>query len=179
MSDKNEPSPEVPESPVTSEAPAAETPPKRTFRDRLAGTGDRAYGTRGLIAATLAALIVGGFGGAAIHAAVDGDRHEHGRLFRGEGPGDMGPGFGGRMGGGFDGERPGPPGDFRQAPGDVPEEVPPTSTPDDEESSRRRRLRRAIRQATRSWLPRGGGRSPRVGAERSDVPPPSRPPFGG
>ena len=90
------------------------------MRERFAGTGDRLNGTRGLIAATLAALIVGGIGGAAIHAAVDDDHHEHGRFFRGERPGERGDfrDFGGRMG---EGERPGPPGDFyRQAPSRLP-----------------------------------------------------------
>jgi len=117
MSENNDPSPEVPEAP---EEPEAEAPAKRTFRDRLAGTGDRLRGTRGLIAVTLAALIVGGVGGATIHAAVDGDRDDHGRFFHGDRPGEMWRDFG---------ERPGPPRDFyRQAPG-VPGQLPPTTTP--------------------------------------------------
>jgi hypothetical protein len=133
MSENNDPTPETsaaPEAPETPATPEEETPAKRTLRDRLAGTGQRLRGTRGLIAATLAALIVGGLGGAAIHAAVDGDRHEHGRFFRGPGEGRD---FGGRMGGG---ERPGGPGDFfREAPPGFPGPVPPTTTPEDEESS--------------------------------------------
>ena len=115
MSENNDPSPETPQTPeaaATSATPPApeetEAPAKRTLRDRMSGTGARLNGTRGLIAATLAALIVGGLGGAAIHAAVDGDRHEHGRDFRGNHPGELGRDFGGRMGGG---ERPGPPGE--------------------------------------------------------------------
>lgn len=163
MSEKNDPNPETqpvrptdaPADPAPVDpAPAAAAPAaapadpapvsaapgqpaKRSLRDRFAGTGDRLNGTRGLIAATLAALIVGGFGGAAIHAAVDGDRHEHGRFFRGgdERPGERGDfgGFGGRMG---EGERPGPRGDFfQQAPGGVPGQLPPTTTPEDGDSS--------------------------------------------
>lgn len=121
MSENNDPSPEAPEA---QETPEPDAPAKRSFRDRFAGSGERLRGTRGLIAATLAALIVGGFGGAAIHAAVDGDRHEHGRFFRGPGEGRD---FGGRMGGG---ERPGGPGDFfREAPPGFPGPVPPTTTP--------------------------------------------------
>jgi len=122
MSENNDPSPEVAEAAEPSATPEAEAPAKRTFRDRLAGSGQRLRGTRGLIAATLAALIVGGLGGAAIHAAVDGDRHERGPFFRD---------FGGRMG---EGERPGRPRDFfRGGPGGVPGQLPPTTTP--EESS--------------------------------------------
>ena len=133
MTEKTDPTPEAQDAPET---PTPDVPPKRTLRSRLAGAGDRVYGTRGLIAATLAALIVGGFGGAAIHAAVDGDRHERGPFFRGERPGDMGRGFDGPMGGGFGGERPGPPGDFeRQAPPGFPGPVPPTTTPEDEDST--------------------------------------------
>ena len=112
MSENNDPSPDVPESPETSRAaPAAyepDAPAKRTFRARLAGAGSRLRGTRGLIAATLAALIVGGFGGAAIHAAADGGGRDHGRFPDGFHPGEMGHDFGGRM---ADGERPGGPGD--------------------------------------------------------------------
>jgi hypothetical protein len=115
MSENNDPSPEVPEAP---EAPEPDAPAKRTFRDRFAGSGERLRGTRGLIAATLAALIVGGFGGAAIHAAVDGDRDDHERFFRGDRPGEMGRDFGER----------GPDHFFRQAPG-VPGQLPPTTTP--------------------------------------------------
>lgn len=123
MSENNNPSPEVPEAPETPATPEAEAPAKRTLRDRLAGSGDRLRGTRGLIAVTLAALIVGGFGGAAIHAAVDGDRDDHGPFFRGDRPWEMGHDFG---------ERPGPPRDFyRQAPG-FPGQLPPTTTPEDE-----------------------------------------------
>jgi hypothetical protein len=117
MSENNDPRPEVPETAEATETPEAEAPAKRRFRDRFAGSGERLRGTRGLIAATLAALIVGGLGGAAIHAAVDGDRHEHG--------------FGHHFG-----ERPGPPRDFdRRAPGGIPGQLPPTTTPEDEESS--------------------------------------------
>jgi hypothetical protein len=132
MSENNDPTPDTPEVPdaqEAQEAPEPEAPAKRTFRDRLSGTGKRLRGTRGLVAATLAALIVGGFGGAAIHAAVDGDRHEHERFFRGPGEGRD---FGGRMGGGG---RPGGPGDFfREAPPGFHGQLPPTNAPDDEES---------------------------------------------
>lgn len=102
-----------------TDAPEPAPAPKRNLRDRFAGTGEHLRGTRGLVAATLAALIVGGLGGAAIHAAVDGegDRHERGRFFHGE--------------------RPGPPRDFRHGPGGVPGELPPTTvpTPEDEETA--------------------------------------------
>jgi hypothetical protein len=147
MSENNDPNPETQPVPSTPDSPAdpppADPPPadpapvsaapgqpvKPSMRERLAGTGERLRGTRGLIAATLAALIVGGFGGAAIHAAVDDDRHEHGPFFRG--PWEMRGEFGGR----FDGERPGPPdGFFRQPPGGVPGQLPPTPPPEDEES---------------------------------------------
>lgn len=92
MSESQDPQPEAPESP-----PAA----KRTLRDRFAGTGERLRGTRGLVAATLAALIVGGVGGAAIQAAVDGDGRDGGRFSRGDHPGERGRDFGNF------GERPG------------------------------------------------------------------------
>lgn len=119
MSENNDPTPDTPTTPEE----ASEAPPRRTVRSRLAGSGERLRGTRGLIAATLAALIVGGLGGAAVHAAVDGDRHEHERLFRGPGEGR---GFGGRMGGE---ERHVGPGDFfREAPG-FPGHLPPTTSP--------------------------------------------------
>lgn len=135
MSENDETTTDAPEPPAAPEpeAPAPAPAPRRTLRERFAGTGDRVYGVRGLIAATLAALIVGGFGGAAIHAAVDGDRHERGPFFRGERPGDMGRDFGGRMGWG---ERPDGPGDYeRHAPPGFPGPVPPTTSPDDEETS--------------------------------------------
>lgn len=135
MSEKDEPTPEEPVESSEVETPAAETPARRRFRDRLAGTGERLRGTRGLIAATLAALIVGGFGGAAIHAAVDGDDHDRHR-FRGEWPGEMRGDFGDRFGERFDGDRPGPPdGFFREAPRGVPGQLPPTPTPSESSSS--------------------------------------------
>jgi len=126
MSENNDPSPEAkgaaeaPEAPETPETPETPAPAKRTLRDRFAGSGERLRGTRGLIAATLAALIVGGFGGAAIHAAVDGDDHDHERFFfRGDRPGEMGRDFGER----------GPDHFYRHAPG-VPGQLPPTTTPE-------------------------------------------------
>ncbi|MEO5662511.1 MAG: hypothetical protein ABIR39_04435 [Nocardioides sp.] len=111
MSENDETPTDAPQpapAPASTPATAPASTPRRTLRERFAGTGDRVYGIRGLLAASLAALIVGGLGGAAIHAAVDGDRHERGPFFRGERPGDMGREFGHRFGGG---ERPGPPGD--------------------------------------------------------------------
>lgn len=129
MSENDETSTEAPEPPAAPEPEAPAPAPRRTLRERLAGTGDRVYGVRGLVAATLAALIVGGFGGAAIHAAVDDGPHSD-RFHR---PGGLGRDFGGRMGWG---ERPDGPGDFeRQAPPVFPGPVPPTTTPEDEESS--------------------------------------------
>jgi hypothetical protein len=133
MSDTTDPGPEVPEAPEATEvpaveapvveapvveAPAVDAPAKRTLRQRLASIGERLRGTRGLIAVALAALIVGGFSGAAIHAAIDGDGHERGRFFHRD--------FGDRMG---PGERPGDPRDFyREAPPGFPVPVPPTPT---------------------------------------------------
>jgi hypothetical protein len=129
MSENNEPTPEVPEAPETPATPEAEALPKRTFRDRLAGTGQRLRGTRGLIAVTLAALIVGGVGGAAIHAAVDGDRDDHGRFFfPGDRPGDMGRDFDPRGPGDFDHRAPG------GLPGQLPPTVPPAPTPSESPS---------------------------------------------
>ena len=99
---------DAPEPPAAAEPEAPAPAPRRTLRERFAGTGDRVYGVRGLVAATLAALIVGGFGGAAIHAAVDDGPHSD-RFDRPGGLGrDFGRDFGHRFGGG---ERPGPPGD--------------------------------------------------------------------
>ena len=129
MSENNDPTPDTPET------PEPQAPARRRFRDRFAGTGERLRGTRGLIAATLAALIVGGFGGAAIHAAFDGDDHERGRFFfRGDHPGEMGRDFGGRMGGG---ERPGDPRDFfRETPPGFPgPESSPTPSPSESSNS--------------------------------------------
>lgn len=75
---------------------------KRSFRDRFRrvgsdGTG-RTFGLAALIASTLAALIVGGFAGAAIHAGSDGvggDRGDRGdrmsdRMGERHGPGEPG-----------------------------------------------------------------------------------------
>ncbi len=95
MSENNDRSPEAPESPEVQATPASDTPTKRTFRERVADVGSRLHGTRGLIAATLAALIVGGLGGAAIHSAVDddGDRRDRDQNFGGRHPGDGGRDF--------------------------------------------------------------------------------------
>lgn len=127
MSEKNDPTPA--ESSESAE-PVEPAPVRRTVRDRLAGTGDRVYGARALLAATLAALIVGGLGGAAVHAAVD-DGHDHGRFSRDGIRGGWGGETGDRFGGG---ERPGPPRDFQRAPG-VPGQLPPTTVPTPEEST--------------------------------------------
>lgn len=141
MSENNDPSPQAPQAPEASATPATppaatEAPAKRTFRERMSGAGARLSGTRGLVAATLAALIVGGFGGAAIHAAVDDDHDERGPFFRGDHRGDLGRDFGDFRGPMGEGERPGPPGDFfPQPPGGVPDQAPPTSTPEDGDSS--------------------------------------------
>lgn len=117
MTDNNDPGPEVPSAPEPPSAAAAPVAPaKRTWRERLAGSEERAYGLRGLVAATLAALMVGGVGGAAIHAAVDGEGHEQRRFSRGEHPdGPDGPGDFDRRG----------PGDFdRRGPAPLPPSLP-------------------------------------------------------
>lgn len=116
------PAPESPTTAPDAPTPASPAPPQRTV-------GERLRTTRGLIAATLAAFIIGGIGGAVVHAAVDGGPHDRGRFERGAGFG--GPGLGG----------PGPGGpaergrDIERAPGDVPGELPSTTAPEDEESS--------------------------------------------
>ena len=97
------------------------TPPRRTWRERAAGVRRRTFGLRGLVAAALAALIVGGLGGFAI-GATTGEEHRDGRHER------FGPGPGGWDGGGPRGD-----GDGRFAPpGGLPGQVPPTTEPDAE-----------------------------------------------
>ena len=124
MSENNDPGPEVPPAPASSSDVEQTAPSKRTWRERLAGSRERAYGVRGLVAATLAALIVGGVGGAAIHAAVDGERHEHRGFSRGEHP--DGPGDFDRRG----------PGDLdRRGPVPPPPSLPATPTPSESSDS--------------------------------------------
>ena len=65
-----------PAPPPTSDAPVSEKP---SFRDRFRRVGgdgsSRTFGLAALLASTLAALIVGGLGGAAISAGLDDDDH--------------------------------------------------------------------------------------------------------
>ena len=108
------PAPAAPAAAVPAAPPPAAQPPEaRTgFRGRLSrlrgSGGGRTLGIRGLVAATLAALLVGGLGGAAIHAALD-DRDGRGELV-----GVVGDPYGGRGGG--------PPGWSED---DLPEGLPP------------------------------------------------------
>ncbi|WP_133241257.1 hypothetical protein [Nocardioides gansuensis] len=109
-----------PEPPADTPAAAAHADqPVPSARTRLR---ERAFGFKALAAATVAALLLGGLGGAAIGVLVDGD-----------GPGDHG-----RMG--FERGRPdfgGPFGRFdeRGFPPAPPGELPESTTPDDEDTS--------------------------------------------
>lgn len=78
--------------------PVATSTGKRSFRDRFRRVGSdgsgRTFGLAALLASTLAALIVGGLGGAALHAAFDGDGGDRGdrgdRMSERHGPGERG-----------------------------------------------------------------------------------------
>ena len=121
-----------PDAPATTVIPpAAPVPTKPSI-------GERLRTTRGVVAVGLAALIVGGLGGATIHAAVDRGPHDRFGFERG-GPGFGGPGGFERRGpGGFEQRGPGSIGEG--APGTTPAPVPstpvpPTTAPEDESDS--------------------------------------------
>ena len=94
--------------------------PRRTWRERAAGVRRRSFGLRGLVAAALAALIVGGLGGFAIGAATG--EEQRGGIHERSGF----PGPGGRDGFGRGGDRD----DRSLPPGGLPDQVPPTTEPD-------------------------------------------------
>jgi hypothetical protein len=102
----NEPDPKPSEErPAEPAAEATEPAPRARFRDRM-------FGVRSVAAVTLASLVLGGLGGAAIAAVVDDDGPQH------RGPGQMQMRDGGR-----------PDHGTRMPPGGM---VPPATPPEDE-----------------------------------------------
>lgn len=124
------PTPAAPD-PAPAAAGAAYEPgvaSRRGFRDRFralrSSDGSRTFGLAALVASALAGVIVGGLGGAVVHAVTD--DHDHGGWAEQRGPG-------GRFEGDRDGDRgPGPMFGVPGAPGG-PGQVRPTTPPDDDE----------------------------------------------
>lgn len=114
--------PPTPASEPAAEPGTAPAKSRRGFGERLRGLrgsgGSRTYGLAALIASTLAGLIVGGLGFAAVHAVTD-DGRDRGGWMQQRDADDRGPGRGGMHGG----------------PRGVPGQLPPTTPPEDEGSS--------------------------------------------
>ena len=112
--------PELPEAPEPTEPPQARESPRPA--DTRRRWRDRTLSFRGVVAVALAGLVVGGLGGAAIHAVADGDHERDGRFGP---PFPMERPYGDR---GF------PDDDLRQGfpPPGLPAPVPPTTSPDDD-----------------------------------------------
>lgn len=108
--------------PVQPQGQSQAAPPAgpATWRERWRNRGDRRFPLAALLASTLAALIIGGLGGAAIHAVVDDDHGPGARVGR---PDDFG------RGPGHEGDR------NRGGPGGAPGLLPPTIPPDTEDST--------------------------------------------
>jgi hypothetical protein len=108
------------------EPAVAQPAARRGFRDRFRSLrstdGSRTFGLAALVASALAGVIVGGLGGAAVHAVTDG--HDRGGWMEQRGPG-------GRFEGDRDGSR--GPGQMFGGPG-APGQPPPATTPEDDDS---------------------------------------------
>ena len=104
---------------------AAEPVARRGFRDRFrtlrTTDGSRTFGLAALVASALAGVIVGGLGGAVVHAVTD--DHDRGGWMEQHGPD-------GRFGGDRDGD--GGRGPMFGGPG-VPGQLQPTTPPEDDE----------------------------------------------